>query len=101
MIAINSNCDITIYLNCGGRSTEVSEAVECYPELLKREEDGKRGSVMKKMVLIANSANMNLAAREYSIYTGFFSFSFPHISVSFSFSLFFFSLLTPSFSYLF
>ena len=62
-------CDaqVIIYIGCGERGNEITEALEEFPEL----EDPNTGEVlMKRTILIANTSNMPVAAREASIYTG-------------------------------
>jgi len=62
-------CDaqVIIYIGCGERGNEITEALEEFPELT----DPNTGDVlMKRTILIANTSNMPVAAREASIYTG-------------------------------
>lgn len=62
-------CDaqVIIYIGCGERGNEMTEALNEFPELL----DPNTGqSLMKRTVLIANTSNMPVAAREASVYTG-------------------------------
>jgi V/A-type H+-transporting ATPase subunit A len=62
-----SNADIIIYVGCGERGNEMTDVLEEFPEL----EDPETGkSMMERTVLIANTSNMPVAAREASIYTG-------------------------------
>ena len=62
-----SNADIVVYIGCGERGNEMTEVLTEFPEL----SDPRTGeSLMKRTVLIANTSNMPVAAREASIYTG-------------------------------
>ena len=62
-----SNADIIVYIGCGERGNEMTEVLEDFPKL----KDPKSGRpLMDRTVLIANTSNMPLAARETSIYTG-------------------------------
>jgi len=62
-----SNADLIIYVGCGERGNEMTDVLEEFPEL----EDPSTGkSMMERTVLIANTSNMPVAAREASIYTG-------------------------------
>jgi V/A-type H+-transporting ATPase subunit A len=62
-----SNAQIVVYVGCGERGNEMTEMVKLFPEL----EDPKSGRpLMERTVLIANTSNMPIAAREASIYTG-------------------------------
>ena len=66
-IAKYSDADIIVYIGCGERGNEMTEVLEDFSEL----EDPKTGtSLMERTVLIANTSNMPVAAREASIYTG-------------------------------
>ncbi|MCF7935860.1 MAG: V-type ATP synthase subunit A [Synergistales bacterium] len=61
------DADIIVYIGCGERGNEMTEVLEEFPEL----EDPHTGrSLMERMVLIANTSNMPVAAREASIYLG-------------------------------
>jgi V/A-type H+-transporting ATPase subunit A len=61
------NADIIIYIGCGERGNEMTEVLEEFPELL----DPHTGRpLLDRMVLIANTSNMPVAAREASIYLG-------------------------------
>ncbi|KAH9385535.1 V-type H+-transporting ATPase subunit A [Nematocida major] len=64
-----SNSDVIVYVGCGERGNEMSEVLEEFPTL-KTQIDGREESIMKRTVLIANTSNMPVAAREASIYTG-------------------------------
>ncbi len=62
-----SDADITVYVGCGERGNEMTEILSTFPEL----QDPKSGKpLMEKTILIANTSNMPVAAREASIYTG-------------------------------
>lgn len=66
-IAKFADADIVIYVGCGERGNEMTDVLNEFPELI----DPKTGeSIMKRTVLIANTSNMPVAAREASIYTG-------------------------------
>ncbi len=67
--AIAKWCDaqIIVYVGCGERGNEMTEVVKEFPEL----KDPKSGKpLMDRTVLIANTSNMPVAAREASVYTG-------------------------------
>ena len=62
-----SDVDIVIYIGCGERGTEMTDVLREFPERI----DPRTGeSLMKRTVLIANTSDMPVAAREASIYTG-------------------------------
>lgn len=62
-----SNADIIVYVGCGERGNEITEVLEDFPKLI----DPRTGQpLMNRTVLIANTSNMPVAAREASIYTG-------------------------------
>ncbi len=62
-----SDADIIVYVGCGERGNEMTEVLTEFPELT----DPKSGKpLMNRTVLIANTSNMPVAAREASIYTG-------------------------------
>lgn len=59
--------DVVVFIGCGERGNEMAEVVEEFPEL----EDPRTGaSVMDRTVLIVNTSNMPVAARESSVYLG-------------------------------
>ncbi len=61
------DAQIVIYIGCGERGNEMTDVLMEFPEII----DPKTGqSLMKRTVLIANTSNMPVAAREASIYTG-------------------------------
>ena len=62
-----SDADIIVYIGCGERGNEMTEVLTEFPELT----DPKTGKpLMNRTILIANTSNMPVAAREASIYTG-------------------------------
>ena len=62
-----SDVDIVVYIGCGERGNEMTDVLREFPEL----EDPRNGEpLMKRTVLIANTSDMPVAAREASIYTG-------------------------------
>ncbi len=62
-----AEADIVVYIGCGERGNEMTDVLMEFPELI----DPKSGEpLMKRTVLIANTSNMPVAAREASIYTG-------------------------------
>ena len=62
-----SDVDIVIYIGCGERGNEMTDVLREFPELV----DPRTGeSLMKRTVLIANTSDMPVAAREASVYTG-------------------------------
>jgi V/A-type H+-transporting ATPase subunit A len=62
-----SDADIIVYIGCGERGNEMTEVLEDFSEL-KDPRTGKE--LMDRTILIANTSNMPVAAREASIYTG-------------------------------
>ncbi len=62
-----SDSEIVVYVGCGERGNEMTEILTTFPEL----KDPKSGKpIMDRTILIANTSNMPVAAREASIYTG-------------------------------
>ncbi|MDP3105265.1 MAG: ATP synthase subunit A [Candidatus Methanoperedens sp.] len=62
-----SDTEIVVYIGCGERGNEMADVLNEFPEL----EDPKTGRpLMERTVLIANTSNMPVAAREASVYTG-------------------------------
>ncbi|MBM7870012.1 V/A-type H+-transporting ATPase subunit A [Clostridium pascui] len=62
-----SDADLIVYIGCGERGNEMTEVLEDFPKLI----DPKSNMpLMNRTVLIANTSNMPVAAREASIYTG-------------------------------
>mmetsp|Transcript_11427 Transcript_11427/g.22435 ORF Transcript_11427/g.22435 Transcript_11427/m.22435 type:complete len:619 (+) Transcript_11427:367-2223(+) len=64
-----SNTQAVVYVGCGERGNEMAEVLAEFPELMM-EKEGKEYPVMLRTVLVANTSNMPVAAREASIYTG-------------------------------
>jgi len=62
-----SNADIIVYVGCGERGNEITEVLEDFPKLI---DPRNNRPLMERTVLIANTSNMPVAAREASIYTG-------------------------------
>ena len=66
-IAKWADVDIVVYVGCGERGNEMTDVLNDFPELI----DPTTGeSLMERTILIANTSNMPVAAREASIYTG-------------------------------
>ena len=62
-----ADADIVVYIGCGERGNEMTDVLNEFPELI----DPKSGkSLMERTILIANTSDMPVAAREASIYTG-------------------------------
>ena len=62
-----ADADIIVYIGCGERGNEMADVLLEVPEL----KDPRSGEpLMKRTVLIANTSNMPVAAREAAIYTG-------------------------------
>jgi V/A-type H+-transporting ATPase subunit A len=62
-----AEADIVVYIGCGERGNEMTDVLNEFPEL----KDPRTGeSLMKRTILIANTSDMPVAAREASIYTG-------------------------------
>jgi V/A-type H+-transporting ATPase subunit A len=62
-----ADADIIVYVGCGERGNEMTEVLKEFPEL----EDPKTGNpLMDRTILIANTSNMPVAAREACVYTG-------------------------------
>ncbi|MDE6791248.1 MAG: V-type ATP synthase subunit A, partial [Clostridia bacterium] len=62
-----ADADIIVYVGCGERGNEMTDVLNEFPELI----DPKTGEpLMKRTILIANTSDMPVAAREASIYTG-------------------------------
>ncbi|NHI90972.1 MAG: V-type ATP synthase subunit A [Candidatus Lokiarchaeota archaeon] len=62
-----SQVDLIVYIGCGERGNEMAEVLEEFPEIIDPQTNR---SLMERMVLVANTSNMPVAARESSIYTG-------------------------------
>lgn len=66
-IAKWADVDLVVYIGCGERGNEMTEVINEFPKLI----DPNTGeSIMERTILIANTSNMPVAAREASIYTG-------------------------------
>ena len=66
-IAKYADVDLVVYVGCGERGNEMTDVLNEFPELV----DPNTGeSLMERTILIANTSNMPVAAREASIYTG-------------------------------
>jgi V-type H+-transporting ATPase subunit A len=65
-----SNSDGIVYVGCGERGNEMAEVLRDFPELTMSLADGEQVSIMNRTLLVANTSNMPVAAREASIYTG-------------------------------
>jgi len=62
-----ADADIIVYVGCGERGNEMTEVLETFPEL----KDPRSGEpLMERTILVANTSNMPIAAREASMYTG-------------------------------
>jgi len=62
-----SDADIIVYIGCGERGNEMTDVLTEFPKL---EDPRTHRSLMERTILIANTSNMPVAAREVSIYTG-------------------------------
>ena len=62
-----SDADIIVYIGCGERGNEMTDVLEEFPKLVDPRTDRP---LMERTILIANTSNMPVAAREASIYTG-------------------------------
>ena len=61
------NADVIVYVGCGERGNEMAEVLEEFPQL---EDPKNKLPLMERTVLIVNTSNMPVAAREASVYTG-------------------------------
>ena len=62
-----ADADVIVYVGCGERGNEMTEVLETFPEL----KDPRSGQpLMERTLLVANTSNMPIAAREASMYTG-------------------------------
>jgi len=66
-IAKWSDADVVVYVGCGERGNEMTEVLQEFPELI---DPHSERPLMERTVLVANTSNMPVAAREASIYTG-------------------------------
>ena len=62
-----SDADIIVYIGCGERGNEMTDVLEEFPKLI---DPRTSKPLMERTILIANTSNMPVAAREASIYTG-------------------------------
>jgi V/A-type H+-transporting ATPase subunit A len=62
-----AHADVVVYVACGERGNELTEVLEEFPALV---DPRTGGSLMERTILVANTSNMPVAAREASIYTG-------------------------------
>ncbi len=66
-VAMYSDSQVVIYIGCGERGNEIAEMLKEFPELI----DPRSGkSIMERSIIIANTSNMPVSAREASIYMG-------------------------------
>jgi V/A-type H+-transporting ATPase subunit A len=61
------HADVIVYVACGERGNELTEVLDEFPQLT---DPGTGASLMERTILVANTSNMPVAAREASIYTG-------------------------------
>jgi len=66
-IAMYSDSEIVVYVGCGERGNEMSELLKEFPKLVDRR---TKKPIIEKSILIANTSNMPISAREASIYMG-------------------------------
>ncbi len=67
MLAKYSNADVIVYVGCGERGNEMADVLDEFPKL----KDPKTGSpLMDRTILVVNTSNMPVAARDASVYTG-------------------------------
>lgn len=62
-----ADADVVIFIGCGERGNELAEVLESFPELV---DPGTGAPLIERTIIIANTSNMPVAAREASIYTG-------------------------------
>src|SRR5438309_2623940 len=62
-----ADSDVIVYVGCGERGNEMTEVLATFPEL---EDPRSKRPLMERTILVANTSNMPVAAREASIYTG-------------------------------
>ncbi len=66
-VAMYSDSQVVIYIGCGERGNEIAEMLKEFPELI----DPRSGrSIMERSIIVANTSNMPVSAREASIYMG-------------------------------
>ncbi|MGL4176569.1 MAG: V-type ATP synthase subunit A [Dermatophilaceae bacterium] len=66
-VAKHAAADVVVYIGCGERGNELTEVLEDFPRLV---DPRTGGPLMERTVLVANTSNMPVAARESSIYVG-------------------------------
>jgi len=66
-LAKRADSDIIVYIGCGERGNEMCEVLSQFPELI---DPKSKRPLMERTILVANTSNMPVAAREASIYTG-------------------------------
>jgi len=66
-IAKWSDADVVVYVGCGERGNEMTEVLQEFPKLI---DPRSKRPLMERTILIANTSNMQVAARDASIYTG-------------------------------
>src|SRR4030042_1079859 len=62
-----SDADVIVYIGCGERGNEMTDVLNEFPKLI---DPKSKQPLMKRTIMIANTSNMPVAAREVSIYTG-------------------------------
>jgi V-type H+-transporting ATPase subunit A len=65
-----SNSDVIVYVGCGERGNEMAEVLKDFPQLTMTTAEGTVESIMRRTIVVANTSNMPVAAREASIYAG-------------------------------
>jgi len=66
-IAKWSDADVVVYIGCGERGNEMTEVLQEFPSLI---DPRSKRPLMERTILIANTSNMQVAARDASVYTG-------------------------------
>ena len=62
-----SDADVVVYIGCGERGNEMTEVLQEFPKLI---DPRSKRPLMERTILIANTSNMQVAARDASVYTG-------------------------------
>ncbi|XP_075261557.1 V-type proton ATPase catalytic subunit A-like [Convolutriloba macropyga] len=65
-----SNSQVIVYVGCGERGNEMAEVLKDFPTLTMKTPQGMIESIMRRTIVVANTSNMPVAAREASIYAG-------------------------------
>jgi len=65
-----SNSQVIVYVGCGERGNEMAEVLKDFPTLTMKTPQGTIESIMRRTIVVANTSNMPVAAREASIYAG-------------------------------